>query len=259
MTDHKSIPAGLVSWVDVAVPDLDAAIDFYSKLFGWEIERGPDDMGNYSIAQKNGRNVAGLMPIQESMPMPPVWSTYIATDDADGTAKLAKDNGATLMLEPTDAGPAGRFLVGTDPTGAMFGAWQPYENKGFQLTDEPGSTCWHELTTTDHTKANEFYANVFGWTYEEMGDDTFTYTVAKVGDRMVGGTWSKPAELPAEVPSNWAVYFAVDDTDRSVEAIKKYGGTAQSEPFDTPYGRMAPVHDPWGAHFSVMVPAEPPS
>jgi predicted enzyme related to lactoylglutathione lyase len=254
MPTHDSIPAGLVAWVDVAVPDLDAGIDFYSKLFGWEIERGPDDMGNYSLVQKNGRNVAGMMPIQESMPMPPVWSTYISTDDADGTAKLAKDNGATLFIEPMDAGGAGRMIFGSDPTGAMFGAWQGYENKGFQLTGEPGSACWHELTTTDHKKANEFYANVFGWTFEEMGDDTFTYTVAKVGDEVVGGTWPKPAELPAEVPSNWMVYFAVGDADKAVADLTSLGGGVDHEPWDTPYGRMAVVHDPFGAQFSVMVP-----
>ena len=191
--------------------------------------------------------------------MPPVWSTYFATDDADGIAKLAKDNGATLVIEPTDAGPAGRMVFGIDPTGAAFGAWQPYEHKGFGLTDEPGSACWHELTTTDHKRANEFYATVFGWEYEEMGDDTFSYTVAKAGDQMVGGTWPKPAELPAEIPSNWMTYFTVDDTDAAAAEVKKLGGDIDREPWDTPYGRMAVVHDPWGAHFSVMVPAEPPA
>jgi predicted enzyme related to lactoylglutathione lyase len=259
MTDLESVPPGLVSWVDVATPDLDKAIAFYGELFGWDVERGPEDMGFYSIAQKNGRNVAGMMPIQESMPMPPMWSTYVATDDADGTAKLATDNGANLIIEPTDAGPFGRMVVGFDPTGAMFGAWQPYEQKGFGITDVAGTPCWHELTTRDHKKANEFYAAVFGWTYADVGDDTFAYTLAKVGDRTVGGTWPMPADAPAEVPSNWTTYFAVEDADATAALVKKLGGTIQREPWDTPHGRLAEVHDPWGAHFNLMVPAESPS
>lgn len=42
---------GTPCWIDIGTPDLDAAIAFYSDLFGWEIEKGLAEMGHYSMAQ----------------------------------------------------------------------------------------------------------------------------------------------------------------------------------------------------------------
>jgi uncharacterized protein len=64
-------------------------------------------------------------------------------------------------------------------------------------------------------------------------------------------------KFPKEIPAHWAVYFAVDDADAAVELIKKIGGKVNHGPFDTPYGRIAIVSDPFGAVFSIIKLSKP--
>ncbi len=62
---------------------------------------------------------------------------------------------------------------------------------------------------------------------------------------------------PDGVASHWLVYFAVANADAAATAAQALGGTSLAEPFDTPFGRMAPLQDPFGATFwTVQLPAE---
>jgi len=56
-----------------------------------------------------------------------------------------------------------------------------------------------------------------------------------------------------DAPSNWMVYFAVDDVDEKARRAEELGGQVLNGPFDLPTGgRMAVIQDPQGAVFSVM-------
>jgi predicted enzyme related to lactoylglutathione lyase len=55
-------------------------------------------------------------------------------------------------------------------------------------------------------------------------------------------------------PSHWIVYFGVADVDAAVAHVEGSGGHVLSPGFDTPFGRMAAVTDPWGAAFWVTAP-----
>lgn len=52
---------GTPCWVDLAAPDQQAAIDFYSQVFGWTGEIGPPETGGYAVCLLNGKPVAGIM------------------------------------------------------------------------------------------------------------------------------------------------------------------------------------------------------
>jgi uncharacterized protein len=56
--------------------------------------------------------------------IPPSWTTYIGTDDIEATIARASELGATQINGPMDVPGQGRFAIITDPTGAVFGAWQ---------------------------------------------------------------------------------------------------------------------------------------
>ncbi len=58
--------------------------------------------------------------------------------------------------------------------------------------------------------------------------------------------------VPAEVPSNWLVYFTVDDVDQSFRKALDAGAREQLAPMDFPGGRMAIVSDPQGASFGLL-------
>ena len=79
VTEHKP---GTPSWVDIGTSDLEGAIDFYSKLFGWTIEMGAPEIGRYSMAMLGGKAVAALADQQV-----PAWSGF--GTDVDGERAAA--------------------------------------------------------------------------------------------------------------------------------------------------------------------------
>ena len=64
----------------------------------------------------------------------------------------------------------GRMAMIADPSGAVFGVWEPRDHQGAEVFNEPGSLTWNELQTRDLAAAMPFYAEVFGWRWEEMPD-----------------------------------------------------------------------------------------
>lgn len=245
---------GTPSWVDLGSPDGDASVAFYGGLFGWTAtEPGPvEETGGYRMLQKDGKNVAGLGPAMEGQPN--VWTTYLAVDDADKTAELVKAAGGVAFVEPMDVMDAGRMAIFADPNGAVFGVWQAGQNKGAEVVNEPGSFTWNELLTRDVDKAKRFYTQAFGLEPSDfpMGDGP-PYTVLNVGDRGVGGIFAMGDEYPAEVPSHWLTYFAVDDTDASVAKATSLGATVTQEPMDIPtVGRIAVLAGPHGEMFALI-------
>jgi predicted enzyme related to lactoylglutathione lyase len=241
---------GVPSWVDLGTPDIAKAAEFYSSLFGWNVEMGPPEAGGYSIATLRGKTVAGLGP--QMNPGPPHWTTYVGVESADDAVAKAKANGGTVLMDPMDVMDAGRMAVIADPVGAVISVWQPGAHPGAGIVNEPNSYSWSELVTTDTKKSKEFYGSVFGWDSETHGEGPMAYTEWKVGDRHVGGMMQKPSMMPAEVPSHWAVYFSVSDTDESLEKVKQLGGEVIMGPATVEPGRFGVVADPQGATFNII-------
>ena len=119
MVELTSYATGTPWWVDVSSPDLDRSIDFYTSLFGWDAQRDPcPEADGYTLFTLRGKNVAAASPTPGEG-MPSVWTTYLATDDADATAADAKAAGGNVMMEPFDVLDAGRMTMIQDPTGAV--------------------------------------------------------------------------------------------------------------------------------------------
>ena len=109
---------GVPAWVDLGTPDIPKAIEFYSGLFGWQIEQGPAEAGGYSIALLRGRAVAGLGP--QMNPGRPYWTTYVSVDSADDIVAKAKAAGGNVLMDPMDVMDAGRMAIFADPVGAVI-------------------------------------------------------------------------------------------------------------------------------------------
>lgn len=125
------------------------------------------------------------------------------------------------------------------------------------MTDH-GAVHWNELNTRNVKKAKEFYKKTLGWSYDDMpmGDMYGTYTIVKVGDKMVGGMFEMKGSMFEGVPENWLTYFAVDDIDKILKKVKDAGGTVVRDPFDVAgVGRIAIIKDPNGAVQGWMTPA----
>jgi predicted enzyme related to lactoylglutathione lyase len=246
---------GTPSWVDIGVPDLDAAAAFYSGLFGWEIDGGDVDMGDYRQASLRGKRVAGLGPQQN--PGPPSWTTYISTADVEATTARVEAAGGQVVVPAMDVMDLGRMAVFTDDSGTVFSVWQPGTHPGSELVNEPGALSWNELTTRHPAKAKAFYGAVFGWLAEDHDMGEVTYTEWKLQGDSVGGMMPMVGDMwPDDLPDHWMVYFAVDGTDAAAERVTELGGTVSVPPFDIPQGRVAVVADPAGGTFSIITLAD---
>lgn len=254
MSERSSYEPGTPCWVDLGSPDLEAAVDFYAALFGWEIPpaENVENTGGYRRATRGGADVAGMMPLMQEG-QPPAWSSYVSVADADATAAAVKEAGGNVIAEPMDVMDLGRMAVFADPTGAVFGIWQPGAFPGAALVNEPGAFSWNELGTRDPDAAKEFYAAVFGWAFRDndMGE-MGTYTEWLNGESSIGGMMDVTGRLPDEIPAHWMVYFSVGNTDAALETVKSSGGGVSFGPVDIPAGRFAIVTDPHGAAFAVI-------
>ena len=253
MAEIKSHTPGAFCWVELATSDPKGAKDFYSSLFGWSIadqDMGPD--GVYTIFRLKGRDVsAGYKLDPKRMPgVPPHWMTYIATANADATARLGSELGGGVTMPPFDVMDLGRMAVLTDPQGGIFSVWQAKGHPGIGIHNEPGALCWGQLNTSDTGKAAAFYRGLFGWDAKTGSDGEMTYTEWLLGGTPIGGMMTLPKEVQA--PPHWLPYFAVADCDASAERAATLGATTCVPPTDIPgTGRFAVFLDPQGATFAI--------
>ncbi len=113
-------------WNELATANLQAAKDFYGKVFGWEfIDHDMGDM-TYTMIKINGKECAGIWAIPKEMQkdIPPHWMAYIFVDNLESSLEKATKQGASIIKPATNAGDMGRFAIITDPTGAHIAIWQ---------------------------------------------------------------------------------------------------------------------------------------
>jgi predicted enzyme related to lactoylglutathione lyase len=268
---HGYIP-GVPCWVDTSQPDPDAAVDFYSGLFGWEFESvmPAGSPGKYFIARIRGRDVAAVGSIPEAMPQTATWNTYVAVASADDTASKVTDAGGRVVMEPFDVMDSGRMAVLADPEGAVFCVWQAKQHPGARIVNEHGALNFNGLNTRDVEAAKAFYGSVFGWTTLAIGAGEM-WTMPGYGDdleRESPGLRKQIADMggPAGfedvvasinpigddrpgTPPHWSVTFAVDDADAAAGKATELGGTLVAPPFDAPWSRLTIITDPQGATF----------
>ncbi len=272
MPERDGYIPGVPCWIDTSQPNPEAAVDFYSRLFGWTFENvmPPGSEGKYFMARLNGGEVAAVGSIPESGPPTPTWDTYVSVASADETASQVRAAGGSVVKEPFDVMGAGRMAVFTDPEGATFCVWQAKEFKGARVVNDPGSLNFNGLNTRDVERAKSFYGSVFGWdtlsaggaemwTMPGYGDDLeradpdLRKRVAEVGGPAgfedVVASINPIADDKPDVAAHWSVTFAVADADAVAEKAAELGGTVAVPPFDAPWVRMTVITDPQGATF----------
>lgn len=112
---------------------------------------------------------------------------------------------------------------------------------------------WHELATTDHEAAFEFYSELIGWEKQEamdMGEAGVYQMYGRPGGEMLGGMYNKTADQPG--PPAWLYYVVVRDLKAAIKKVRSGGGKIVVEPMEVPGGsRIAVGIDPQGAAFGL--------
>lgn len=245
-------PLGTPTWIDLGIPDLDRAMEFYGALFGWTFDVGPEEYGRYTTCLLGDRRVAALAPNHDPAATDFWWSVYLATDDLDATLARALEAGGEVIGGPFDIPEQGRGALLRDAVGAQFGLWQGRAHVGCEVVNEPGALLRNDLVTATPEPARRFYAAVFDFTLDgnnDMPEADFTFLRRPDGHE-VGGIFGDPAARR----SAWDTVFEVADTDEAVRRAREAGGKSD-EPSDMLYGRIASMRDPFGTEFSVITRA----
>jgi predicted enzyme related to lactoylglutathione lyase len=252
MMRNTSYRAGTPTWVDLSTPDIDATTEFYGALLGWKATETSEDYGGYIRYELDGEAVAGAGPLMaEGQPI--VWTSYFAVSDAEAAAARIADAGGQTIAPPMDVMNLGRMGIFVDPAGAAFGIWQAGTFAGAGIVNEPGALIWNELLTRDVPASTVFYRDALGLGAKTSEGTEIPYTEFLVDDASIAGMMDmNAAQLPAEIPPHWAVYFDVADCDASCAKAEKLGGTVAVPATDIPMGRFAMLTDPHGASFSIM-------
>jgi uncharacterized protein len=273
MLERDGYLPGVPCWIDITQPAPEAAVAFYSGLFGWDFQDAmpPDSAGKYFIARLRGGDVAAVASQPEGAPPAAAWNTYIWVESADQAASKVLDSGGRVVMEPFDVMDAGRMAVFADPEGAAFRVWQAKAHKGAQIVNEPGSLNFNGLNTRDAEGAKSFYGSLFGWQplgfggaaemwrlpgygeFLEQSDpglrERMATSGAPAGFEDVVATLNPIAEDQLDTPAHWSVTFAVDDADATAARAAELGGQVVVAPFDAPWVRMTVITDPQGATF----------
>jgi predicted enzyme related to lactoylglutathione lyase len=113
---------GDVSWHELYTTDAEAAMKFYTTLFGWKPTESMDmgEMGKYHMFGR-GFPLGGMMNKPPQMAqVPPAWNMYFRVDDVNAAGDRVKANGGQVTNGPMEV-PGGDWIVNCmDPQGAAF-------------------------------------------------------------------------------------------------------------------------------------------
>ena len=253
MADAKTFVANAPAWIDLSSKDAAGSREFYSKLFGWQVDVQGPESGGYALARQNGKDVAGIGPAQDPN-APTAWNIYIGTRDAAATAKKAEAEGGKVIVPPFDVLEQGKMAVIQDPSGAFISVWEPKKMFGSEVLGKDGTYGWSELNARGIGTATDFYSEVFGWTTKvtPMGEGQPDYTEFQLDGQSIAGGMEMNPMVPKEVPSYWMVYFTVADVDKAHKKAVGLGAQEMVPPQDFPGGRFSILSDPQGAMIGLM-------
>lgn len=230
---------GEPTWVDLLTPDREAALQFYSALFGWEFSTTNDGESPYTMCRLRGREVCSIGDLGEN-PGPALggWSSYLGVDDADAAAAAVPELGGAVLLGPIDILAQGRMLLAGDPSGHRVGLWQAKERTGSGPDDGLGAYTRSELLTGASATDGAFYRGLFG-------ADFATETGADGGRRRAAIRHVGPA-----APSGWYPCFRAQES--AVPAAVMLGASVLLR-YDCHDGPAAVVRAPAGEVFTLLL------
>ncbi|MCE0537008.1 VOC family protein [Kineosporia rhizophila] len=124
----------------------------------------------------------------------------------------------------------------------------------FRETAPSGAPIWFDLSSSDPERMRDFYAGVFGWTYEVSGDEFGNYVMFRHNGRDVAGLGAK--QQPDQ-PDAWMIYLQTDDADATAVKVREAGGTVVMDPMDiADLGRFLIAADTSGALVAAWQPRQ---
>jgi len=101
-----------------------------------------------------------------------------------------------------------------------------------------------EIPVTDLKKTRDFFSSLFGWSFQEWGDDYMSFN----DGRLEGGF--RRSEEPAPATGVLLVFYS-ENLERDVNRVKELGATISQDIFSFPGGRRFHFVDPVGTEYAL--------
>ena len=261
MSDLFSPSPGAVFSADIAVPEHERELRFYSRVLG----TGEPPLWREDLMNNLGLPIIGLgerTPAHADLPLQ--WMPHIQVADVAVSVERAAELGGVVLMHDRDAEGASRWAVLRDPNGAAFGLIPVVPREAVSTGDGAGPgaggpvgrIAWLDLTVPDASGTRDFYHQVVGWSVEEvtMSDGGERYAdynmLAGSGTPAAGVCHARGAN--ADLPPVWMIYLPVGDLAESLRRVEEEGGsvlkTMQGKDGQPVY---AAVRDPVGVYLAL--------
>jgi predicted enzyme related to lactoylglutathione lyase len=243
---------GGVLSTDIAVPDYERELDFYSKI----LTTGDTPFWRDDLMSNMGIPVIGLgvrTPEYNSLPLQ--WMPHFQVDDVAHSVACAIDmGGKELWHSKTDDGQS-QWAVLSDQVGAAFGVIPvvPGDSGSTEQNGRIGWISWLSLAVPDALSSQAFYQRVVGWTATSI--ETFASEGGVVKFEMQMDNKTGVAEISQfsieenYVPSVWLIHLPVGDLAESLRRVSDGGGEIVKEFAEAGY---AVVRDPVGVYLALQ-------
>ncbi|WNI15942.1 VOC family protein [Actinacidiphila sp. ITFR-21] len=115
-----------------------------------------------------------------------------------------------------------------------------------------GAPCWADVALPDPDAGKRFYGELFGWTFQDQGEEFGHYAMALRDGRNAAALAGK---MNASTPTAWSVYLASSDIGKTAVRIREAGGQIVFGPDAVgDSGAMMGVIDPGGSYLGVWQP-----
>lgn len=246
---------GKVIFVELVTPDLTAARQFYSDLFGWTYRDSPGAGPDYAEAYLNGHAVAGMF--QKKVPprehKQSFWLNFMSVRDVDAAERIAVHQGATELSPPHNLPFRGREAVLKDPQGAVFAMLASSSGDPVDELVAPGEFIWSSLITSDPDKAAGFYQTLFDYdVFDQTEDGSAQHLILATDNYARASANALPVSRPDAYP-HWLNFVRVEDALAMTAKLVSLGGRVLVQPhLDRHGGMVAVVADPLGAPFGLI-------
>lgn len=251
---------GAVLSADIAVPDHDRELRFYSRV----LTTGQAPFWRDDLMNSLGIPIIGLGErVQAYAELPLQWMPHLQVEDVGVSAERAVALGGRVLVHHEDEEGRSQWAVVVDPNGAAFGLIPvvPSEAIPSSMTgpgvEATGRIAWLDLTVPNAPATRDFYRDVVGWSVKdvEMEDAEGSYADYALctadGTGVAGACHARGVNQG--LPPVWLLYLPVGDLDESLARAREEGGevlrvrtTSSGDP------AYAVLRDPVGACFALV-------
>jgi predicted enzyme related to lactoylglutathione lyase len=263
VSDHFVPRLGAVFSADIAVPEHEREVRFYSRV----LTTGDNPLWREVGLMNNlGMPIIGLgARSAEYAHLPLQWMPHIQVADVAASVQHALDLGGSVLMHAKDDDGKSQWAVLLDPNGAAFGiipivpveAISPSGGAASHDAAPPmGRISWLDLTVSGASATRDFYRQVVGWSVQDIemednGERYADYTMLDGAGSPVAGICHARG-VNRGLPPVWMTYLPVGDLAESVRRVEEEGG-AVIKAVRGEDGRVvyAAVQDPVGAYLAL--------